>query len=143
MIRIREKRMEIMNRYMKDSKFTMIQYTAKYQGVANYWKKMIGETNGVKRLDAINKKRELEKEFTIWVNSSESNTAKYGKLMKDFEDAYKKAVPLNLAFDYLYEAGIGVEIVKFANNYTKLSDLSKKANVTEKEIQDAVNRLKT
>jgi hypothetical protein len=142
MIRIREKRMEIMNRYMKDSKYTMIQYTAKYQGVSNYWKKMIGETNGVKRMDAINKKRELEKQFQDWANSSDVNKQKYGTLLAEFADAYKKATPLNLAFDYLYEAGIGVEIVKYANNYTKLSDLSKKANVTEKEIQDAVNGFK-
>lgn len=142
MIRIREKRMEIMYRYMKDSKFTTMQYTAKYNGLSNYWKKMIGETNGVRRLNAINKKREIEKQFAAWVSSSEENSRKYGKLMAEFDEAYKKAIPLNLAFDYLYEAGIGVEIVKYANNYTKLSDLSKKANVTEKEIQDLVNNFK-
>jgi len=142
MIRIREKRMEIMNRYMKDSKYTTIQYMAKYQGISNYWKKMIGETNGVKRLDAINKKRELELQFTVWVNSSEETKKKYGSLLSDFEQAYKKAVPLNLAFDYLYEAGIGVEIVKYANAYSKLSDLSKKANVTEKEVTDLAQQMK-
>lgn len=142
MIRIREKRMDIMSRYMKDSKFTTIQYTTKYHGVSNYWKKMIGETHGVKRMDAINKKRELEKQFSAWVNSDEERKKVYGNLMKDFEEAYAKAVPLNLAFDYLYEAGIGVEIVKYAYTFTKLSDLSKKANVTDKEVKDMVEQFK-
>lgn len=141
MIRIRAKRMEIMNRYMKDSKFTLLQYTSKYEGVSNYWKKMIGETNGVKRLDAINQKRAFEKRFTEWVNSTPELSARYGTLLSEFEEAYKKATPLNLAFDYIYEAGIGVEIVKFAYNYVQLSDLSKKANVTEAEVAELVTKL--
>jgi hypothetical protein len=142
MIRIREKRLEIMGRYMKESKYTFIQYFAKYNIVSNYWKKMIGETNGVKRIDAVAKKREQEKQFMEWVNSSEETKKKYGNLLANFEDAYKKAIPLNLAFDYLYEAGLGTEILKFANNFSKLSDISKKANVSEKEIYEVVDQLR-
>jgi len=40
---LREKRLEILNAAMGESKQIRIQYTSKHQGIANGWKKMIGE----------------------------------------------------------------------------------------------------
>jgi V8-like Glu-specific endopeptidase len=141
-VKLREKRLGIMDRYMKQNKGTFIQYTAKYQGVANYWKKMKGESNGIKHVDGIKRKKEFEKKFADWANANEATRKKYGNLLRDFEALYKKSTPLNLAADYLYEAGMGVELVRFANNFSKISDLSKKQDVTDKEISAAVDQMK-
>jgi V8-like Glu-specific endopeptidase len=141
-IEIRQKRLEIMDRYMSADKATFLHYTAKYNGISNYWKKMIGESGGIKRLDAVNKKRESEKLFAAWVNSSDETKKKYGTLLGDFETAYKKAVPLNLAADYFFEAGIGVDLVRYANGFNKLAEVSSKEGVTDSVINETISQYK-
>lgn len=55
-VRLRQQRLDVFDKYMQADPQIRIQYASKDAGVANGWKKMIGESNGVRRLDAINKK---------------------------------------------------------------------------------------
>lgn len=142
MVKIREKRLEIFDRYMTGNKLIRLQYSAKYATVANYWKKMKGESLGIKRLNTVENKKNFETEFQDWTVGNEERQKKYGNLLKEFEDIYSELTPLSLAFDYLYEAGLGVELIKFAYNFNKINDLSKKQNVSEKELTDAVDQVK-
>ena len=64
-IRLRQKRLDVMNEAMNASSQVRIQYTSKHQGIANGWKKMIGETKGIKKLNAVAKKQEFEKKVSI------------------------------------------------------------------------------
>ena len=52
-IKLREKRLDIMAAAMDEDKLTRIQYSNKYQGIANGWKKMEGETKGLRRNEAL------------------------------------------------------------------------------------------
>ncbi len=60
-ISIREKALAIIDKYMRNDEATRIQYASKFARVANYWKKWIGESLGLTKTKAIEKKRSFEK----------------------------------------------------------------------------------
>ena len=123
---LREKRLAILNAGMNESRQIRIQYTSKHQGIANGWKKMIGETRGIKGFDGINKKRAFETKFQIWADSN----AKYEHLLKEFENTYHDNYLPGKAAVYLTEAGMGVEIIRFAAGFRELVRKCKTADTS-------------
>ncbi len=73
---------------MRKDNAIKIQYAAKYASVANYWKKWIGETKGLKKSNAVALKRNQEKAFMAKVAKT-GKQAEYGNLLTDFEKNYK------------------------------------------------------
>ena len=87
---------------------------------------MQGETTGVRRMNGIERKKAFEEEFIAWAKQNPEREAKYVNLISEFEAAYAKLYPWEKAFDYFYEAGLGIEIVKFTYNFSKLVSISNK-----------------
>jgi len=141
-VKLRQKRLEIMDGFMKEDNLVRIQYSNKYQGVANYWKKMMGESRGIQRINAIAKKQQFEKEFQTWADADNLRKEKYGQLLPTFEAYYIAASPLNLASTYFFEAGLGVEIVKYAYSFNRLVTLSKDKTTKAGDLDKAVEQLK-
>ena len=139
-IKLRQKRIDIMEKAINQDDLVRLQYSAKSAGVANYWKKMIGENRGINKLDALNKKREFENKFQKWANSNPELKKKYGSLLTAFEKIYKQLAPLELAGDYLMEAGFGVEIIRFADRFKNLVKKSKNKPVNTDEINTLVEQ---
>lgn len=126
-IKIRTKKLDLMKADMDASPLVRIQYSAKYAGVANSWKRWQGEIKGLERLNAISKKKELEKKFETWANSNDSLKNKYAGIVAEMGALYKELTPVSLARDYAIEAGMrGSEAVAFAYKFKKLANLSKK-----------------
>lgn len=142
LVKMRGKRLEIMEYYMKADKLTRLKYSSKYYGIGNFWKKMIGESKGIQRLKIIARKKELEKRFSVWVNADKDRKAKYGNVLASFSETYKELHPFELAADYFMEAGLGIEIVRFARNFSKLVDLSNGKKSNDAEINDCLTQLK-
>ncbi|MFK5857419.1 MAG: S46 family peptidase [Bacteroidota bacterium] len=139
-IELRGKRLDIFNKYSTKDPKVRIQYASKDARVANYWKKMIGESGGVKRMKGIEAKQKFETEFTSWANSS-GNT-EYVNLIPEFELLYAELTPISVAMDYLKEAGLAIEIVKFAGSFNKLIALSKIKPINEDAIGIEIAKLK-
>jgi hypothetical protein len=104
---------------------------------------MIGENRGVKQTDIIAKKKTLEVQFAQWANGDENHKKMYGKIISDFEALYAKYAGYNLAMECLYEAGLGIEIVRSARSYEKLIQLSKDKKKNDAEIEKYLEQLKT
>ncbi len=139
-IKIRTKKLDLMRADMDASPLVRIQYSAKYAGVANSWKRWQGEIKGLRRLDAINKKIELERRFLKWANSSADLKKKYGGILSELESYYQKVTPLSLAKDYAIEAGFrGAETVGLASGFINLSTLKKEDAV---KLQAELDKLK-
>ncbi|OFX19912.1 MAG: peptidase S46 [Bacteroidetes bacterium GWA2_31_9] len=119
-IHLRDVRLKIMKADMDKDAETRIKYSNKYAGVANYWKKWIGENNGLKRLDAISKKQELEKQFNIWANSNDELKNKYGNLISDFDKLYTELTPYNLIMNYYYESIFPIELISLCSKFSVL-----------------------
>ncbi|KAA9346081.1 S46 family peptidase [Adhaeribacter soli] len=124
-IAIRETKLNILDKHMKASDAVRIQYAAKYASISNYHKKWIGENRGLKKLDAVGKKEELEKQFTAWVNASPDRQAKYGTVLTEFQKNYNSLNGITLSRDYFIEAVLGVELLNYAQAYVNFVDLVK------------------
>ena len=100
-IEIRDNALKIVDSYMRKDADIKIKYASKYASTANYWKKWIGENQGIEKSNAIAQKRELEQEFSKIVN--EKDLVGYQTLLLDFETLYKEIESVSLARDYWME----------------------------------------
>ncbi len=141
--KIRGTRLEIFKKYMEPNKLTRIQYSAKYASVENYYKKMMGESKGVDRTDIIKRKQQLEEQFTVWANADKQRAVKYGTLISRFKDMYQTYGIYNLASEYLFEAGMGIEFVRFASSYDKLIQLSTGKKKNDDDLTKYLEKLQT
>lgn len=140
-VKIRETRLAIMDEHMKTSDKVRIQYSAKYASLANYYKKWQGEINGLKKLDAINKKKAFEQKFMLKVNESDIVAGKYGKIFNDFEKAYAQFSSLNKQRDYYLEAILGIEAVNYSSSFVDVINAFK-AGKKQADVQKDIDNLK-
>ena len=101
-IEIRDAALKVQDGFMRKDNAIKIQYASKYAGVANYWKKWIGETKGLKKANAIGVKKEFEKEFQIKLIAA-GKQAEYGNIIAEFDKNYAEINDLALARDYFME----------------------------------------
>ena len=62
-IEIRDAALKIQDGFMRKDQAIKIQYASKYASIANYWKKWIGESKGLKKSNAVEIKQKFEKDF--------------------------------------------------------------------------------
>jgi hypothetical protein len=101
-IEIRDNALKVQDGFMRKDNAIKIQYASKYAGVANYWKKWIGETMGLKKSNAIALKQKEEKTFQEKVVKA-GKQSEYGNLLSDFEKNYSEIKDYALSRDYFTE----------------------------------------
>jgi hypothetical protein len=101
-IEIRDKALKVADGFMRKDPAIKIQYASKYASTANYWKKWIGETQGIKKSDAIAIKKNQEIAFQEMVLKA-GKQAEYGNLLSDFDKKYTEISSYALARDYFSE----------------------------------------
>jgi hypothetical protein len=139
---LRTERIGIMEDEMHRNDTVRIQYAAKRNGTANYWKKWQGEMMGLDRTNAIGKKQQQEAEFTQRVNADPVKKAKYGTLLHQLDSAYADFKPWEVSWCYMNEGCFSVDLVRFAQSFQRLVDSSSVANPNTVEIQKMANNLK-
>lgn len=102
-ISMREKALNIIDADMKSSDKIRIQYAAKQARISNAYKKWIGETKGLIRMNAVDRKRALEHEYVKLAKSNPLFTKKYAGLPAAFDELYKRLAPYAAANDYFFE----------------------------------------
>jgi len=90
------KTLEIQKEGMDANDAVRIAYASNYAGIANFWKNKVGESRDLKRLDVIELKQKIEKEFENWVNADASRKEKYGEVLSSFADVYAQYKKENL-----------------------------------------------
>ncbi|WP_300565145.1 S46 family peptidase [Flavobacterium sp.] len=101
-IEIRDAALKTQDGFMRKDNAIKIQYASKYASVANYWKKWIGESQGLKKSNAVKIKQDFEKDFQQKVIASGKQN-EYGNLLTEFEKNYKEIAPYSLSRDYFME----------------------------------------
>ncbi len=104
-IEIRDAALKVQDAFMRADPAIKIQYASKYASVANYWKKWIGETQGIKKSNAIGIKRNEEKAFQQKVIKA-NKQAEYGHILSDFEKHYTEITPYSVSRDYFLEVAL-------------------------------------
>ncbi|TDE06339.1 S46 family peptidase [Flavobacterium hiemivividum] len=138
-IEIRDKALKVADGFMRKDNAIKIQYASKYAGIANYWKKWIGETQGLKKSNAIAIKKESEKVFQTKVVKA-GKQKEYGSLLSDFEKNYTEIAPYAVARDYFQEVVLrNTELLSVAFKLYQLEQVYK-AN-GEQSFTDRKNNL--
>lgn len=104
-IEVRDQALKVADGFMRKDNAIKIQYASKYASIANYWKKWIGEKQGLKKSNAVEIKRNQEKAFQEKVIKA-GKQAEYGNLLSDFEKNYTEIAPYALARDYFSEVAL-------------------------------------
>lgn len=119
-ITMRDASLAIINKAMAESDKVRIQYAAKQSRISNSHKKWIGESKGLKRLDAIKTKQQFEEKFAEVVTQNDENQKLYGDLLGKYEKLYEENNKYVLGRDLFIELYYyGPEIFRFANDFNK------------------------
>lgn len=125
-IEIRDKALKVADEFMRQDQAIKIQYASKYASIANYWKKWIGESQGLKKSNAVAVKKSFEQEF-LKRAEQQNKMNEYGNLLPQFEKIYKNITPYTLARDYFQEVvlrnnellSVGFRLYQLENAFTK------------------------
>ncbi len=138
-IEVRDAALKVQDGFMRKDNAIKIQYASKYAGVANYWKKWIGETKGLKKSDAIAIKQKFEIDFKEKVTKA-GKQAEYGNLLSDFEKNYGEIKDYALARDLFTEIALrNTEILTLGYKLYQLEQIFN--NKGEQAFNDRRNTL--
>lgn len=126
-IKLRTARLDVYNRAMNESPAQRLRYASKVASVANGWKKWQGEVRGLKRLNAIEKKKAFEKDFNAWAE----NNVKYKNVLSELKATYAEMEKLNLSFIYLNEAVFASDLMAQVRWVTNIISASENKNEEE------------
>ena len=134
-IKLRQAKLNIIDKAMNADKHTRIQYSAKQSRISNAWKKWIGQNIGLKRVGIINEKQQYEKIFQTWAN--EKSNSQYSGLLNDYDKLEKQLKDYQQAYYYFIECIYYADIWQIYNSvFAKLNTISKT------EDFDEIKRLK-
>jgi hypothetical protein len=123
MISVRTKKLEIIDEAMNSDPLIRIQYSAKKAGIANSWKKWIGETQGLERMNTIVKKQKFEESLTQWINMDQKRKSEYGDILPAYKAIYDSLKKYTLASRFTSEVMYGIEIFSVARRTMELERL--------------------
>ena len=141
-VKIREARLNVMRSEMEKSDNVRIQYAAKYSSLSNYYKKWQGEINGLKKADAVNKKKLIEADFQEQLKNNAAANQRYGNLFTDYDHKYKDFKLLNKQRDYYMEALLGIEAINYVQGFNEVIEGLNNGK-TQADLQKNIDKLKS
>ncbi|MDO9581103.1 MAG: S46 family peptidase, partial [Bacteroidales bacterium] len=125
MIDLRTKKIEILEYEMNSDQLIRIQYSAKKAGIANTWKRWIGESQGLEKMKTIDKKKEFENRLTVWINENNDRITKYGDILPKYKELYSELKDYSIVSSYSNEVFIrnGIEAISLARRINALVKL--------------------
>ena len=144
-IRIRGIKQDIQKADMLADEKVRLQYAAKMASSANYWKYSIGQREGLMNLNVLEKKQDLEAEFTEWVNQDEARISLYGNALREIQASVENRKELRNAEQYLYETvnrGGGMESVYFSRHLEPLQKALMNEEESPGRVEEAIDALR-
>ncbi len=118
-VAIRDMRLAIIKKHMDMNKGTYLQLTSLYSRIANYWKYYIGQTEQLKRLNVVDKKKKSEDKFTTWASA---NSGMDASLMNKFKVAFEEYKPYAKHATYYGECFRASALARMAASMKPLYD---------------------
>jgi hypothetical protein len=130
-------KLDIMVNSMAADPAVRIKYASKYAGVANYWKKWLGESKGLERFHAVEKKKAFELAFQSW---ADKKGGPYAVILPAYRDYTLDLAPVQDWIDNFSEAIWSLDIIRYASGFRTLA--SKEKHSAE-DFQKEVDKLKS
>lgn len=108
-ILVRGLKQDVWMKHMEADQAIRIQYASKYAGSSNYWKNSIGMNKGLRQLNVVDNKREIEQKFAHWVSHRPERIAKYGNVLDSLRMPLEAMGKLKYNLIILTEALSGTE----------------------------------
>ena len=138
-IEIRDAALKVQDGFMRKDQAIKIQYASKFASVANYWKKWIGESKGLKKSNAVGIKQKFETDFMNRVAKA-GKQAEYGSLLSEFETNYTEIKDYAVARDYFSEVVLrNTELLSFGFKLYQLEQVY--TSKGEQSFNDRKNNL--
>ena len=135
-IAIRDKALSVLDGFMRRDEQIKIQYSAKYAGISNAWKKWQGEVLGLTSTNAVAKKKAYEAEFQKRVEANPAFKAQYASLLSDLATAYQELNKYGLARDFYTETISKIEAFTISSRLNTLGAIKQKNG--DKAFKDAL-----
>ena len=135
-IEMRKNSLKHIDAYMDLSESNFIKYASKQSRVSNAYKKWIGQDLGLRKKQAVSKKRSEEKK---WVEKNPSNQLLLDKLFKLEEQKIKYQLAYSLFIELWY---YGPEIIRFSNGIEKLKDAEEFESKIKNKQKNSINYFK-
>lgn len=135
-IAIRDKALSVLDGFMRRDEQIKIQYSAKYAGISNAWKKWQGEVLGLTSTNAVAKKKAYEAEFQKRVEANPAFKAQYASLLSDLATAYQELNKYGLARDFYTETISKIEAFTISSRLNTLGAIKQKNG--DKAFNDAL-----
>jgi hypothetical protein len=116
-ILIRGVRQEVLMADMEADPKIRLQYSSKYSGSSNYWKKAIGMNETFTKLKVYDRRAAEEKAFSEWVAADQARTAKYGTALADVKSAIEGRAKLQTILKFYTEALSNIELTTAATRF--------------------------
>ena len=136
MISVREVALKTLDEKMRADAETRIKYASKYASVANYWKKWIGEVEGLKKSDAVGKKKQYEQSLV-------AKNAQIKPTIDELNRLYTEQAPYALNRAYYSEVIRNAETLTLANLYLNFMQNVEAGKMDEKTKTSFTNRLQS
>ncbi len=141
-VEIRGRKISIMEQEMAKDPLVRLKYSGKSFGMANGWKKWIGEIQSLDKMNGVERKQAFEKEFAAWVAADPDRNRKYGEIFDRYSEIYNNYQDLYLVNIYTSEVffSSGAEAVGLASRFIRAVELAKGKDA---ELDQEIERVRS
>ncbi len=143
LVKIRDKRLNVINEAMASSDEIRIKYQSKKNRVSNYWKYFIGQQKQLKRMKVLDQKRDQENKFNEWVNADKKRKMEYGFVLNALQNSYMESRKYAKVRVYMSEALLGTEVLRYAMSFGALEKALNEKTPNQEDIQAKTAMLKS
>lgn len=140
-VKIRGKKLEIMKADMSASDAVRLQYASTYAQVSNYWKYFIGQSEQLQKNGVADIKKEIEADFTKWIQEDPESRAEYQDVLHDIEEAYKVLDTYNPTTVYYFESIYSIGLNRFMVTHYRLYKMLTAEEVDEEKVAEFAEKL--
>ncbi len=116
-IQVRTIRQNVLMADMEADPKIRLQYSSKYNGSSNSWKKCIGMNETFLKLKVLDRRAAEEKAFSEWVAQNPARVEKYGSALSDVKSAIEGRAKLQYLVKYFTEALNPIELTAAASRF--------------------------
>jgi hypothetical protein len=142
LVKILERRLEVMKEHMDRDPAVRIQYASAYSSLANGWKYYLGQTRGLKRLDVAGQKGEIEETFENWIATNPEANEKYGEVLSMMQEGYELMAADVIPLMYMNLAALSPSILGFAGALNEMRTVLEKDRRNQQAIDEAAEKLR-
>ncbi len=143
-VKVRRDILDIYEEYMHADPTIKLMYADKFAGLSNYWKKFMGETDALKKLNIFERRKDEENKFSAWVKNGHQE--KYGEVINLYDKAYTDVKKFGLYSVYFQDGVSNSQPMAMALGMSKLEGMLKdkaKAEDAKKEAAELAKDLDT